>query len=389
MLETIQNFLILQKKKVVIIIGFLIYWSKGRWISEKRELNLCMFTCEKTFDITQGAKDDNIFSLGHYSNPSAHGSKNPLEAPSSKYQLVMIAACSITNTAITLQKNHNVFLDSIYFKNEVSNYRIYITLGLNFVRKIKNIARKKIVHEANSPVVLLTSNWNNFSHFLIEHLPKLVVLRQFKEFLDLKEVIIVTEQKCPQWKLDLIATLTPIKYRIVELNDNSQVLGSALIMTYPSYNYHLLSSMSNSILKTHYKHPRDEKLRLYLSRNYAKTRRVVNEQDITNFLSTKGFILVYPELLTLKQQVDLFIDAEIVIGPHGSAFANIIFSKNLKVLELFPKEVINSMFFGLSEVLSFDYHSLGFSNITKDMGKGSDFFVDLDELEAYLNELLP
>ncbi|MDA9354369.1 glycosyltransferase family 61 protein [Amylibacter sp.] len=233
-------------------------------------------------------------------------------------------------------------------------------------------------------MVILTSSWNNYSHFLVEHLTKLVIISHFQEYFQTNEIVLVVENDCPDWKLDLIAAVSPIKYQILEIDKFTNLKGSYFITTYPSYNFNLLSSARDLIIKHFEIQPTGKEKRLYLSRKFAKVRRVLNDDEVARFLSSRGFIVVYPECLTLEQQVNLFIDAKIVIGPHGSAFANTLFCRDVRVIEMFPGKIINTMFFGLSTVLDFSYYSMAFDVASPDNGKDSDFFVDLGCLEQQL-----
>ena len=52
-------------------------------------------------------------------------------------------------------------------------------------------------------------------------------------------------------------------------------------------------------------------------------------------MQEKGFELVATELLSFKEQVRLFSEADIIVGPSGAAFANIIFCQpGTKVIPL-------------------------------------------------------
>ena len=60
-------------------------------------------------------------------------------------------------------------------------------------------------------------------------------------------------------------------------------------------------------------------------------RRLINEEELLEVLEKYNFQNYFFEEMTMEEQIDLFSDAEIVIGPHGAGFANILFSKNILV----------------------------------------------------------
>jgi capsular polysaccharide biosynthesis protein len=66
--------------------------------------------------------------------------------------------------------------------------------------------------------------------------------------------------------------------------------------------------------------------RLYVTRSDAKTRRIVNEDDLDPILRGRGFERIECAALTLAEQIEAFSTAEIVIGPHGAGLTNLLFA---------------------------------------------------------------
>ena len=60
-----------------------------------------------------------------------------------------------------------------------------------------------------------------------------------------------------------------------------------------------------------------------------------NNKEIITFLNSKGFTSYKIGQLDFFEQIYLFNNAKIIIGPHGAAFSNIIFCKpKTKIIEL-------------------------------------------------------
>ncbi len=66
--------------------------------------------------------------------------------------------------------------------------------------------------------------------------------------------------------------------------------------------------------------------RLYVSRTDATNRRVVNEPDLTAKLRALGFEIVVLGGLSFYEQIVLFSDAAVIVGPHGAGLANMAFA---------------------------------------------------------------
>lgn len=78
--------------------------------------------------------------------------------------------------------------------------------------------------------------------------------------------------------------------------------------------------------------------RIYISRENALKRRVVNEEQVMAVLEEFGFSRYRPEELSFAEQVTLFSSAEAIVAPHGSGLMNQIFAENAVVVELMGKK---------------------------------------------------
>lgn len=71
--------------------------------------------------------------------------------------------------------------------------------------------------------------------------------------------------------------------------------------------------------------PSQSKKRIFLAR--TQKNRVYNQEEIQALLESMGFITVYCENLSFEEQRQLFHDAEVVAGPTGASWTNLIFSR--------------------------------------------------------------
>lgn len=77
--------------------------------------------------------------------------------------------------------------------------------------------------------------------------------------------------------------------------------------------------------------------RIYVSRNDARLRRVLNEDAILPELEARGFKRVTLAGMPIARQVALFLNAEAVVGPHGAAFGHVSWCKpGTKIVEFIP-----------------------------------------------------
>ena len=99
--------------------------------------------------------------------------------------------------------------------------------------------------------------------------------------------------------------------------------------------------------------------RLYVSRRDASFRRVLNEAEIMPLLRQHGFEEVAMSDLSVAEQAKLFSEAAVLVGPNGSAFANLVFANPAcRVIEFFAPGWVVGYNWMLSELLGLDYTAI-------------------------------
>jgi len=105
--------------------------------------------------------------------------------------------------------------------------------------------------------------------------------------------------------------------------------------------------------------PATAKRRLYVSRRDASFRRVLNEAEIMPLLRQHGFEEVAMSDLSVAEQAKLFSEAAVLVGPNGSAFANLVFANPAcRVIEFFAPGWVVGYNWMLSELLGLDYTAI-------------------------------
>ena len=126
--------------------------------------------------------------------------------------------------------------------------------------------------------------------------------------------------------------------------------------------------------------------RFLISRETTGNRVILNRQALLDALRPYGFTEVVLEDLTFQEQIRLFYDAEIVIGPHGAGFSNLIFSPSAQVIELFPSAYLVPHYFYMAKSLGLSYDYVLES---KSDYKVDGFEINLDVCLQKLQRLQP
>jgi capsular polysaccharide biosynthesis protein len=79
--------------------------------------------------------------------------------------------------------------------------------------------------------------------------------------------------------------------------------------------------------------------RIFVSRGPdTRHRRCRNNEAVEGFFASNGFRVIYPEKLSMAQQVAIFRDAEVIAGYGGSAMFNMMYSRNARTVILLNQE---------------------------------------------------
>lgn len=197
----------------------------------------------------------------------------------------------------------------------------------------------------------------NYWHWFFDLLPRVLLLKEYSDNFNNIDVIIVNKLTYYyQW--ETLEKLGMPLDKILESDSNLHVQADFLIV--PSVFKDIPSGWACQKLHekfTNNSNCNQQSLRLYISRNDAQTRRILNEEEVMENLAQFGFKKVILTGMSVKEQRDLFHSAEFIVAPHGAGLTNIVFCrKGTGVLEIFPPTYVNPCYWELSDNLGLDYY---------------------------------
>lgn len=127
--------------------------------------------------------------------------------------------------------------------------------------------------------------------------------------------------------------------------------------------------------------------RIYVSRQDAYARYVINEEEVMELLQAKGFTRIVLTPLTTAEKIAIFSSAHTIVAPFGSGNINFAFcNPGTKVVELTPHTVTDDYFWKISNHAELDYYEIicDIEYPAKPVGGADNIVVDMNKLQQVL-----
>ncbi|RAJ96089.1 uncharacterized protein DUF563 [Larkinella arboricola] len=184
----------------------------------------------------------------------------------------------------------------------------------------------KNVAEIDKAIYLITPEaLNNYYHWVVDLLPRLLVLQKYN-LNDLKDRVIILHHNAKLYETNSLAMLGIDKDKVFRLKPFETVKVKDLVVA----DYHGLNkpfpSWKKEILEgLHTGEPVLPKKKIYLLRGKQAKRSLIGEERLVAMLENLGFTIVNPQGMTFEDQIRVLKNAEVVVALHGAALTNIIF----------------------------------------------------------------
>ena len=193
---------------------------------------------------------------------------------------------------------------------------------------------------------------DNYTHWLVDVLPRLRLLGD-----DLKTVDHLVVQHGHSFQRECLERAGAPMERLIEPDRGMHIIADELIVpslvpraetAHIAYVQDLFADVRST---------GEPFRRLYLTRSNMWRRRTANEEEVVAALSTRGFETVIMDGRTVAEQAQLFSEAKVVIGPNGSALANMIFAVPGSVMiEIFDSNYSHPSDWELAILVGGSYH---------------------------------
>ena len=291
----------------------------------------------------------------------------------------------VENVAII---SNNILLGEISYQQILGDLKD----GSNNVVLTKGTPRFKKKIKGKILSILQGASGNNYGHWLLDMLPK---IKLCSEHYSLNDINYFYTPNLTDFQKDTLSVLGINENRIVNSEKFRHIQADELLVVdHPNYyeGYILKQNkfqpawvikwLRDTYLTYEKKFNVNKKIFIDRTDSTSKHCQIQNESEVSNFLKNKGFSKYQLTKLSFFEKVYLFRNAEVIVGAHGAAFANLTFCKpKTKVIEIRPCIHPNTVYERISYINDLNYQLIQTKKTDENQKKLGDIYLPIKELE--------
>jgi capsular polysaccharide biosynthesis protein len=301
---------------------------------------------------------------------------------------------------VNLNNNHhNNLFDKNIFLVYASNVKIYpdffvetsdgmFVEDFGYKERIeKNIKRAYVTPNITDQEVFLCGGDTNYCSWLLNWLPRLFLY----ELARLSCPVLINKN-ITAFQEDSLKTIFPnLKFEFLSI-DKPTLFSKAYITNLilnPQYSPFAIQKIRSKVLfGSDYDYCDESFNKIYVSRKNAVYRRILNEDELIEFLANEGYVVIYPEKMSFLEQAKVFFSAKNIISAYEVWLANLIFiSPKCTIVEI-QNSCFTKVFWSLASMLDCSHYKIwnGTSTVGEDASsldrQRSDIYVDLEKFKT-------
>ncbi|NER78911.1 MAG: glycosyltransferase family 61 protein [Leptolyngbya sp. SIO1D8] len=261
------------------------------------------------------------------------------------------------NGAVITQ-SRKIFSESLYPNMDP------MTIAGGFLNR--NFIRRKLFNQPVEKISGYSSVYqglpNGYYHKIIDLVPRCFLLNH-PDYAQLDEIKLLYAEPLAEVEELMVPKLVPGNVRRVRLEPGRLYHLEKLIL--PTF----LTQFGSGYLPASYiqklretflpKRPSKRCNRIYISRqksvNSLKKRHILNEPELFSGLQKFGFKRYFLEDYSLPEKIELFYDAETVVGAYGGGLTHILFSENVNLIELQLMKKMQTYYYYIAKALGHNF----------------------------------
>ncbi len=296
---------------------------------------------------------------------------------------------------VTVLPNGRAWADVVTTAVITSDNKLVADISMGCAQLVITSDKLPPAEHVDGNVAFLSARWGGaaYFHWMFDVITRFDLLQR-SGLIETIDKFVVNACDSP-YQSETLNTLGIPQDKILESRCNLHITADKLIV--PSISYDGAGAVSKwkcEYLKQIFFNEQqslntDYSERIYISREKASYRRIVNEEEVVGCLEKFGFRTVKLETMSVAEQARCLAVAKVVVSPHGGGLTNLVFCRpGTKVIEIFPPIYVPSCFWTISNLCDLEHYYLIaelFENPTQKYLGHKDMRVDVNSLEKLMN----
>ena len=261
--------------------------------------------------------------------------------------------------------------------------------GLDLREMVFRPGHAQVLRQSGLPLHVARATWavervyDNHSHWITAHLPKLLLLQEHGLLDDLLLPPASERTETMEASMRMLG-LDPGRFRTFDMSRPLSV-GELTVVQSDRFRPELLRRVQQAFGDASVEPHR----RVYVSRARASRRRLANEDEVWPLLEAAGFEKVFMEDLSFDEQVGLMRETAVLAAPHGAGLTNMAFCpEGTHIVEIADLGFPNPNFYAVASALGHPYWIVQAESVGGGAPLERNLVVDPGAVEAVLFSIL-
>ena len=239
----------------------------------------------------------------------------------------------------------------------------------------------RLVDVPGTSTVISCPGYDSHYHWLLQALPRLALVHPYLPEID----NVLVPHDLSQIQRDSLSWLGVPVTKLRAIGPGERYLCANLFVASLPGAEGAISQWALDYLRSRVAPKRGARTKVYLKRGLRR-RRVVNESEVVAACQMRGFEIFDGESMGLSEQAPMLADAALVVGAHGGALSNIVFSREATVVEVFdPNHVVPDCFTHLAKRCGHKYFWTTGGDVHR--SPNGDFAININHLNSVIDRV--
>lgn len=297
--------------------------------------------------------------------PGSQISLNPSRTLSQFHPGFIFSQAETRNAFVVILENGKVWGDSATSAVMTAKNELLTDISTGCAELVLSSNKLPPAYKIDGTVAFLSVQWGEaFYHWMYDVLPGIHLIQKSGIDLESIDYFVFNSYRFPYQKQTLQKLGIP-ESKIIESRYQPYIQAQKVIVPAPNF-FHNSTATSPWIckfLKQQFVSQDFQEIstnrRIYISREEANYRHLVNQDELLKHLEPLNFESVVLESLTISEQAELMASASVVLAPHGAGLSNLVFCQHgTKVIELFAPTHIPPCYRIISNICELEHYYL-------------------------------